>query len=156
MATSASPAVAAAAATTVVKPPEGRVHVAITDESYHPRQLWLAEKVGQTLPGVALYAVDSFCVCSVNNFKGAKPAAATAASKPKVSSQGEFREAQVWRLIGSRRRVKGRCELCSKQQMFSEACIIVSTASKILIVRFCSIHERPQTSTSNLCSRLRK
>lgn len=95
-ATSTSTAAAAtAAAAAVVKPPKGRVHVAITDESYHPRQLWLAEKAGLTLPGVALYAVDSSCICSVNNFKGTKQAAATHASKTNISSQEEFREAQV-------------------------------------------------------------
>lgn len=94
-ATSTSPVAAATAAAAVVKPPEGTVHVAITDESYHPRQLWLAEKAGLTLPGVALYAVDSSCICSVNNFKGTKPAVATQPSTTKVSSQEEFREAQV-------------------------------------------------------------
>lgn len=86
-----SPAAAAAAsvaATTAQA--EGGVHIAIADESYHPRQLWLVEKVGDALPGVALYTVDSCSCCPVNTFHGGR-----ASTDGKVVSQGEFRQAQV-------------------------------------------------------------
>lgn len=69
---------------------EGGVHVAIADESYHPRQLWLAEKVGQAIPGVALYTVDSCSCCPVNTFYGERASTAT-----KPASREDLRQAQV-------------------------------------------------------------
>lgn len=90
-----SPAsVAAAAAASTGLPTEGSVHVAIADESYHPQQLLLMERVKEALGGVALYTVESSCVCPVNTYRGGR-AAAAATGPGDFSSLADFRQAQV-------------------------------------------------------------
>lgn len=74
-------------------PMVGGVHIVVTDESYHPRQLVLAEKVGQTLRGAALYTVDSNSCSPVNAFHGGRAVTAT-----EPATKTEFREAQVRRM----------------------------------------------------------
>lgn len=101
----ASPASAAAAAATSSTglPIGGSVHVAIADESYHPQQLLMMERVKEALRGVALYTVDSSCVCPVNTYRGGRAAvagqvatAAAASTAPgDFSSRKDFRRAQV-------------------------------------------------------------
>lgn len=83
-------------------PVAGSVHLAVIDESYHPRQLRLTERAREKLAGVALYTVDASCVCPINTFRGARvagtAAAAVGSAKSRTSkafSQEEFRKAQV-------------------------------------------------------------
>lgn len=82
-----------AMATSPVSPIDGRVHIAITDECYHPRQLWLAELAAKALPGVALYTVDSCSCCPVNTFHGGR--ATSASGRGTAASKEEYRHAQV-------------------------------------------------------------
>lgn len=76
-------------------PLEGNVHVAITDEQYHPRQLLLLERAKEALPGVALYGVDSSCVRPVNTYRGGRAVSATGKRNVDASSAKDFRLAQV-------------------------------------------------------------
>lgn len=96
-----SAAAAAAPASTGSSIEEG-VHVAIADELYHPQQLLTMERVKEALRGVALYTVDSSCVCPVNTYRGGRAtvarqvATAAAATEPsEFSSREDFRQAQV-------------------------------------------------------------
>lgn len=73
---------------------EGSVHVAIADESYHPQQLLLMEAAKEALRGVALYTVDSSCVCPVSTYRGGR-AAAAATGPADFTSPEDFRQAQV-------------------------------------------------------------
>ena len=104
-------------------PAEGRVHLAIADESYHPRQLWLAERAKEALVGVAFYTVDASCVCPVNTFRGGRgtapmtPPAVTTTGASKVFSREEFRKVQVSRIyLGSGRPIYRRVRIRSVPQ----------------------------------------
>lgn len=95
-------AAAGGSGTKIGTPLAGSIHIAIIDESYHPRQLWLTDRAREKLAGVALYTVDSSCVCPINTFRGARVAGTAAAAvgsaksrTTKVVSPEEFRKAQV-------------------------------------------------------------
>lgn len=109
---------ATAHAATPMLPRKGGVHVAITDESYHPRQLLLVERAKETLRGVALYTVDSSCVCPVNTYRSGQASVSASTGANESSSRKKFRQTQVFVVLEVKNMIcctQFICRACSRQ-----------------------------------------